>query len=143
MAGSKRAKIRNVSAERVEARRQRHLANTAALVGLPDAQRGHAIAIAEAPQIGTEPSPIKETIRKLTRVELLARSGVLEPHEKAACEWFADAHALAFDTVGCTANYEGRGGGGFGAMDLLARYSAQARARDDYRLACTFIPERD
>lgn len=142
MAKAKRSKIKAVSAERIEARRKRHLANTAALVGLPDAQRDHAIDVAEAPQIGTEPSPIKQTIRKLTRVELLARSGVLAAHEKAACEWFADVHALAFDTVGCTANYEGRSGGGFGTLDLLARYSAQARAREDYRWASGFIPEK-
>ena len=81
------------------------------------------------------------TIRKLTRVELLVQAGVISPDQALACEWYAAAYELGFQTVGCTANYGGAGGGGFGASDLLARHKVQADARADYYYARQAIPD--
>lgn len=91
--------------------------------------------------IANHQTPAKHTVRKLTHLEKLKRAGVLEPHQYAACEWYADAHALGFDTISCTANYEGGGGGGgFGAFDLCARYKHQMEARENYAWARAFVP---
>ncbi len=83
----------------------------------------------------------KQTVRRLTRVEMLVRSGDINPDQALACTWYATAYELGFQTVGCTANYCGAGGGGFGASDLLARYKAQGEARDDYFYARSAIPQ--
>jgi hypothetical protein len=117
----------------------------AAATGLPDAQRDPGgLAIVKVPQIGTEPRTAERTVRKLSRVEMLRRSGVLDPHEADACEYYADTAALAWDTVRCTANYAlGGGGGGASAPDHLAAKTIEiADARDDYRFAERFIPQQ-
>lgn len=125
---------------------KRHVAellDIAAQTGIPAAQRGpDIIDRLKVPQIGTAPRTADFTVRKLTRVERMARAGVLEPHEVDACAWFADIAALAWDTTGCTANYEGgSGGGGAHAPDrLMAKNEAIGRARDDYREARTLMP---
>lgn len=80
------------------------------------------------------------TVRKRTRVERLRSAGTIEPHEAAACEAYANWHALGYDTIGCTANYEGAGGGGFRSEDLLARYRAQGEARESYQFARQALP---
>jgi hypothetical protein len=118
------------------------IVDAARVAGVPDAQRNtDQLELAQVPSIGNGPTPIKETVRRLTSIERLKRSGVLEPHEAAACEWYADRYALGFDTIKCTANYEGGGsGGGDGCFDLVARYSAQMHAREDYHWAKSFIP---
>jgi hypothetical protein len=82
----------------------------------------------------------KKTLRKMTRVERLTRAGVISPDQALACEWYAHAYELGFQTVGCTANYMGAGGGGFGATDLFARYKAQGEARANYHYARQAIP---
>jgi hypothetical protein len=82
-----------------------------------------------------------KTVRKLTRVELLTRAGVITPDQALACEWYLTAYELGYQTVGCTANYLGAGGGGFGASDLLSRYKAQGEARENYLYAKQAIPE--
>jgi hypothetical protein len=115
----------------------------AAVAGVPDSQRDVAnLELHQVPQIANEPTPIKETVRKLTHIEQLQRRGVLEPHQAAACEWYADAHALGFDTIGCTANYDGGGGGGgIAAFDLCARFKHQMEARENYAWARQFVPK--
>jgi hypothetical protein len=120
------------------------IVDAARVAGVPDAQRNtDHLELAQVPAIGNGPTPIKETVRRLTSIERLKRSGVLEPHEAAACEWYADRYALGFDTIKCTANYEGGGsGGGDGCFDLVARYSAQMHAREDYHFGRSFIPAR-
>lgn len=82
-----------------------------------------------------------KTVRRLTRVERLTRAGVISADQAAACEWYAAAHELGFQTVGCTANYLGTGGGGFGSSDLFARYRAQGEARANYFYARQAIPD--
>src|SRR5438045_4137110 len=123
MARRKSKRAAPVTPERARARLAARITQAAAVAGVPKSQRNpDGLVLHQVPQIGNEPTPIKETVRKLTCIERLARGGVLEPHEAAACEWYADRHTLGYDTISCTANYEGRsGGGGIGAYDLLAR----------------------
>lgn len=83
----------------------------------------------------------KQTIRRKTRIELMRDAGVINADQALACEWYALAYELGFQTVGCTANYGGAGGGGFGSSDLLARYKAQAEARENYHYARLAIPK--
>ncbi len=119
------------------------LLDIAAQTGVPAAQRSpDLIEKMKVPQIGVAPRTADFTVRKLTRVERMARAGVLEPHEVDACQWFADIAALAWDTTGCTANYEGGSGGGSAhAPDrLMAKNEAVAYARDDYREARSLMP---
>jgi hypothetical protein len=115
----------------------------AARTGLPDAQRDpDRLTVVKVPQMANEPRTADRTVRKLTRVEMLRRSGVLEQHEADACEFFADVACLAWDTVRTTANWSPTGGGGgASAPDHLAAKTIEiAEARDDYRFAVRFIP---
>jgi len=82
-----------------------------------------------------------KTVRRLTRVELLHRAGIIDHDQLRACEYYLDAYELGYQTIGCTANYMGAGGGGFGSSDLLARYKAQAEARENYLYARQAIPK--
>lgn len=111
----------------------------AAQTGVPAAQRDpDMMATLRVPQIGSAPRTTDKTIRRLTRVERLLRAGVLERHEADACEWYAEVTALAWDTTGTTANYEGGGSGGGSAHApdrLMAKRQDIAWARDDYREA--------
>ncbi len=112
------------------------LLDIAATTGVPAAQRDpDMIASLKVPQIGDGPRVADRTVRRRSRVECLARAGVLEPHEAQACEWYAERVALAWDTTGCTANYEGGGsGGGANAPDrAMAKNQEIAWARDDCR----------
>jgi hypothetical protein len=81
-----------------------------------------------------------KTVRKLTRVELMLKAGVINAEQAQACAWYVESHELGYQTVGCTANYTGAGGGGFGPKDLLGRYSAQIEARANYRYARLALP---
>jgi hypothetical protein len=80
------------------------------------------------------------TVRRLSRVELMAKSGVITSDQALACGWYAFCYEMGYQTVGCTANYSGAGGGGFGVGDLLARYKAQSDARENYLYAKQSIP---
>lgn len=82
----------------------------------------------------------RRTVRRLTRIELLAKAEVITKEQAAACGWYAMQFEMGFQTVGCTANYGGAGGGGFGSSDLLARYKAQGEARENYQYARQAIP---
>lgn len=95
-----------------------------------DAQQRHSIRSQET-----------ETIRKLSRVEKLQRAGILERHEAQACQWYADAYALGYDTIGVTADYQGSGVRAGGVYCLASRYRAQQEARADYAYARRGIPQ--
>jgi hypothetical protein len=141
--GDKRRRKRNkpASPRRLQAQHDKKLMSAAAMAGMPDSQRqARELALVDVPQIGSEATPIKETVRRLTRIEKLARSGVLEPHMKLACEWYAECHGIGFDGSCRTSNFEGRSGGGDGSTSLLARSKREMMARDDYRWARSFIP---
>jgi hypothetical protein len=95
----------------------------------------------DADQRASVRSKETRTIRKLTRVEMLARSGLLNAEQAMVCSWYQERHELGFQTVGGTANYAGAGGGTAGSCDLLARYKDQAEARADYQYARQAIPQ--
>lgn len=80
------------------------------------------------------------TVRRLTRIERMARAGMIEKHHVAACEWYAAAHALGYDTLGITARYGEGTGGGNGGHTHMARYKAQREAREDYHFAREALP---
>jgi hypothetical protein len=71
----------------------------------------------------------------------MQRAGIINAEQAAACEFYAAAYQLGFQTIGCTANYGGAGGGSFGSSDLLARYKAQAEARENYYYARLAVPK--
>lgn len=147
MAKKASRKVRAMSpqalAAKRQARRAQEIGETAAIVGLPEAQRdADALTIVRVPQIGVNPRTTDRTVRRLTRVEKLRAAGVLEEHEALACEWYCDVQALAWDTVRCTSRYDiAGGGGGATAPDRLAAATiAIAEARDDYAYAKAAIP---
>lgn len=83
----------------------------------------------------------KKTVRRLTRVEKMCRAGMIDKDELAACEWYADAYSLGYDTLGVVADYGRSGGGGGDAVVThLAKYRAQQEARDDYAFGREGIP---
>lgn len=47
----------------------------------------------------------KRTVRKRTHIEKLALRLSLDQREAAACQWYADAHAQRYDTLGITSAY--------------------------------------
>ncbi len=94
----------------------------------------------EADTRATMRSGAKQTLIRKTRVQRLVSAGTIDEHQAKAIQWYADQHEAGYATVGCTANYGGTGGGGFGTSDLLARYGEQAEARDNYLWAKNFIP---
>lgn len=120
-------------------KRVTQLLDIAAQTGVPAAQRDpDMLATLKVPQIGTAPRTADKTVRRLTRVERLLAAKVIEPHQAQACEWYAGIAALAWDTTGTTANYEGGGGGTCYAHApdrLMAKHRDVADARDFYREA--------
>jgi hypothetical protein len=85
----------------------------------------------------------KKTIRRLTAIGRLVALRTISRREGAICQWYADQHEQGFEVSnGCTANYLGTGGGGFGMDDLLARHNNQAIARQNYDQARKAIDPR-
>ena len=130
---------------RIRKSRECPVARQAKAIGLPAEQHGNLVICdvanhSEADQRASVRSGETKTVRKLTRVELMQKHGVITPDQAAACSWYATAYEMGFHTVGCTANYSGAGGGGFGSSDLLARYKEQSEARADYLYARQAIP---
>lgn len=76
-----------------------------------------------------------QTVRRKSHLEKLCSRKAITPDQFRICQWYADQYEAGFATVGCTANYMGAGGGGFGAKDLFARYEAQLAARENYAMA--------
>lgn len=54
----------------------------------------------------------RRTVRRLTHIEKLHKRGVLDLDEARACQWYADAHAARYDTLGVTAKYGDSGRSG-------------------------------
>lgn len=110
-------------------------------IGMSPEQILHGIALhdvanrTEADQRHSIRSRETRTVRKLTRIEKLKTAGTISRDEAQACEWYAAAHALGYDTLGITANYAGAGSRGGNVACHLARYRAQEEARLDYAFA--------
>lgn len=90
-----------------------------------DAQQRHSVRSKEV-----------KTVRRRTHIETLVGRRALTPRQGQLCEWYANQHEAGFEvSTGCTADYCGVGGGGFGTMDLLARHAHQCQAREMYAQA--------
>ncbi len=116
--------------------------------GVPDAQVANdEFAVVEVKDVSQQDSRdkgrsgVKETVRRLTRIERLVKLGIIDKDQAKACQWYSDAHELGFiASLGCTANYGGTGTGGGTDFDLFARHKAQQEARDNYLFAKLAIP---
>lgn len=86
----------------------------------------------------------RKTIRRLTHIEKLKNRGVLDDREAAACQWYADAHAARYDTLGIAAKYGDGGGGGSMNFDHLPKTREQEDAwlLLDYARSCISPPIR-
>jgi hypothetical protein len=91
---------------------------------------------------GRKSDKARQTVRKLTRVELLTRAGIITPDQALACEWYGERYQLAFDYgQGTCANYGGVGGSGGLGWDHGARSLAQGEARKDLEYARLALPD--
>lgn len=93
----------------------------------------------EADHRHTVRSKETQTVMRKSHLEKLCARRAITPDQYRICQWYADQYEAGFATVGCTANYMGAGGGGFGAKDLFARYEAQLSARENYHMAKSTI----
>jgi hypothetical protein len=144
----RKTKIKSMTPEKAARRKAdrelKAVNDVGALIGLPDAQRTPGrVEIVTVQQVGHGPRVTEQTIRKLTRVEMLHRHGVLTADEAAACEWYADQAAMAWDTSVGTSSYEPRSGGGSATAPdrLMAKNIEIASARSRYAAARAAIPE--
>lgn len=73
----------------------------------------------------------RRTIKRRSRFEELG----LHPHQVAACEWYADAHAQRYDTQGITARYGEGVKSGNPSFDHLPKTVEQEDALADFAMA--------
>lgn len=114
MGQRKPKRIRAMAPEALAAREDQQLReavnDVADQISLPKAQRGHhAVEIVPAEKDGWKDAH-KRTVRKLTRVERLERSGAIEPAHVKAITLYVDAAELAYATGARISGY-GEGGG--------------------------------
>ncbi len=76
-------------------------------------------------------SKVTHTVRRKPKLEQL-RGKVLDNRQIEVCEWYLGTHAMAFDTIGITANYGESNGGGNTSFTHLARYKEQGQARIEF-----------
>ena len=92
----------------------------------------------EADQRHSVRSGTTRTIYKLSRLQKLCRRLVIGEREAKACEAYANAHAMRYDTNGVTARY-GEGGGcrqtNFDHLPKTPQQEAALRYFDDCRAA--------
>jgi hypothetical protein len=108
-------------------------------IGVPEAQiangqfkESNVANFTEAQQRHAVRSKEVKTVKRMSHIDKLVARRTLTMRQGQLCQWYADQREIGYATVGCTANYCGAGGGGFGSSDLLARYSEQAIARNNY-----------
>ena len=123
--GQARRRARAETPQRAEAKRRRKIVETACRVGVPEIRRDPDTLVIETTAIvDGHTRPDVETVRLLGRIEQLQRARSLSAHEAAACQWYADKHALGQDTIGAVA----------GQHFELARTQACARTGTILRL---------
>lgn len=79
----------------------------------------------------------RRTIRRKPKIDELVVRGTINQREAAACEWYAQAHALRYDTTGVTMRYGTAGGGGCTNFDHLPK----SREQEDAYLYFTYARE--
>ncbi len=108
-----KAKIKQMSAEKVEQRREAKAHDTmikvAAVIGLPEAQRDHHRLGYARTAVDGKARPLDRTLRKLTRAELLERNGAITKNQLAAISFYVE-QAEKSGSVVQACNYGGTGG---------------------------------
>lgn len=139
------AKLKHAKTPEQQATR---LARQMSNVGFPKVQagRGGFVVVdvanhSDADQRHMVRSGDKQTIRKLTRIERLRNAGTINHDEAAACQWYADAAAIGYDTTGTTANYAEAGSRSKRHWDHLPKYAAQEEGRESFLWARKVLPE--
>lgn len=91
----------------------------------------------EADQRHTIRSKERFTIRRKPKIDELVGRGTISEREGLACEWYAQAHSLRYETTGVTMRYGGAGGGGRTNFDHLPK----SREQEDAYLYFTYARE--
>lgn len=77
----------------------------------------------------------RRTIRRKPKIDELVSRKVIDKREAAACEWYAAAHSMRYDTTGVTARYGESSGGGSTSFDHLPKTREQQEALDNFDYA--------
>ena len=90
-------------------------------------------------------SGAKRTVYRKTKIAKLYDAKIISLREAAACQWYANAHAMRYDTTGITARYGEGGGCRQTSFDHLPKTKAQEQAFwhfDTARqaIACPLLP---
>lgn len=80
------------------------------------------------------------TVCRLNRIDKLVKRQVISTREGAACQWYANAHAMRYDTTGITASYGDGGGAPRTNFDHLPKNRAQEQAFWHFDGARAVIP---
>lgn len=77
----------------------------------------------------------RRTIRRKPKIDELMDRGIINREEAAACEWYAQAHSLRYETTGVTARYGQNSRSGRTDFDHLPKTRAQQEALDHFDYA--------
>jgi hypothetical protein len=131
---SRRKASRKIKADPVKARARE--------IGMPERQivngRFEKCSVSnytEADQRHTVRSNERFTVRRKPKIDELVGRNVITQREGLACEWYASAHAMRYDTTGVTMRYGGAGGGGCTNFDHLPKSREQEDAYNYFSYA--------
>jgi hypothetical protein len=77
----------------------------------------------------------RRTLRRTPKLQTEAMKKILSDRERAACQWYADAYAMRYDTTGITARYGESSGGGNTSFDHMPKNREQQEALDNFDYA--------
>lgn len=89
----------------------------------------------DADQRHTVRSGERSTIRRKPKIDELVVRKVISQREALACEWYAQAHSLRYDTTGVTMRYGAAGSGGCTNFDHLPKSREQEDAYNHFAYA--------
>lgn len=101
---------------------------------------GEFVKVAVDNPLDTVREPIR-TVKRLTRVEMLYRSGVLDRDLFAACKWYRQRWELSGLDPLVASTFDPRYGSGAQVFGHMGKTPAQVDARSDFRWAQSFLPE--
>lgn len=126
---NKKTKIRQMAPEKLAARKddalRRAVNDVGASIGLPEIQRDIGLVeIIDTPALAKAGARADKTVRKLTRADMLHRSGAIGKHHLAAITRYAESAELAYGSVVRATQY-GEGGGSSPTGSASAAHSRQ------------------
>lgn len=89
--------------------------------------------------LDTVREPIR-TVRRMTRVQMLYRAGVLDRDLYSACEWYRTRWEISGLDPLVASTFDPRFGTGAQAFGHMGKTPAQVDARSDFRWAQSFLP---